>query len=77
VKIEESKLINLFNSLMDVKKYTLELFLGPIPEEVKKHIRTINKERLLAFRSLLDSAISKLEEEKKAEKKKPEKVKVE
>ncbi len=62
---------------MDVKKYTLELFLGGIPEEVRKHIRTINKERLLAFRALLDSAISKLEEEKKTEKKKPEKVKVE
>jgi hypothetical protein len=75
---KENKLVSLINSLMDVKRYALELFLGGVPKEVKKHIQTARKERLLALRALVDSAITHLEEEEKeAERKKPEKVKIE
>jgi hypothetical protein len=73
----DNKIADLINSLMDVKRYALELLLGGIPEEVKKHIRTSYKERLLALRALLDTAITRLEKEKETEKKKTEKVKIE
>jgi hypothetical protein len=72
----DNKIADLINSLMDVKKHALELLLGGIPEEVKKHIRTSYKERLLALRALLDTAITRLEKEKEPEKKKTEKVKI-
>ncbi len=76
-KEEENKFIALINSLMDVERHALELILGGIPEEVRKHIRASHKERLLALRALLDKAITRLEEEKETEKKKPVKVKIE
>lgn len=72
----DNKIADLINSLMDMKKHALELLLGGIPEEVKKHIRTSYKERLLALRALLDTAITRLEKEKEPEKKKTEKVKI-
>lgn len=72
----DNKIADLINSLMDMKKHALELLLGGIPEEVKKHIRTSHKERLLALRALLDTAITRLEKEKEPEKKKTEKVKI-
>jgi len=72
----DNKITDLINSLMDVKKHALEFLLGGIPEEVKKHIRTSYKERLLALRALLDTAITRLEKEKEPEKKKTEKVKI-
>jgi len=73
----DNKIVGLMNSLMDVKEHTLELLLCGIPKEVRKHIRISHKEKLLALRSLLDSAIARLEKEKETEKKKPEKVKIE
>ncbi len=76
-RVDESKIADLFNSLVVVKKHTQELLLGCIPEEMRKHLRTSCMERLLALRALLDSAISRLEEKKETEKKKAEKVKVE
>ncbi len=72
----DNKITDLINSLLDVKKHALELLLGGIPEEVKKHIRASYKERLLALRALLDTAITRLEKEKEPEKKKTEKVKI-
>ena len=76
-KEQENKIVALIDSLNNVKIHTLELLMGGIPEEVIKHIRTSYKERLLALRGLLDLAITRFGEEKKSEKKKPEKVKIE
>ena len=73
----DNKIANLINSLTDVKKNAMELLLGGIPGEVKKHIRLSYKERLLALRAVIDSGISRLEKEKETEKKKTEKVKIE
>ena len=73
-KDEEDKLFGLINSLMDVKKCVLELLLGDISQEVKNHIQIARKEKLLALRAFIDSAINRLEKsEKEAKKKKPEK----
>ncbi|MFQ6013842.1 MAG: hypothetical protein ACE5NP_00180 [Anaerolineae bacterium] len=46
------------------------------PEEFRRHCRAAGKEALLAVRSLFDTAIERLEEEKPA-KKKATKIKVE
>jgi len=49
-----------------------------VPEDTKKHLKAARREKLLALRSLLDVKIKDLEEEdKKAGKRKPQKVKVE
>ena len=74
---KEDKITGLINSLIDAKRYALELLLSGVSEEVKKHIQASHKERLLALRALLDSAITHLEEKKETKKKKPEKVKIE
>lgn len=47
---------------------------GTFPEETKEHVRNAVKEMMLAFKSLLDEGITKIE--KRSEKKKATKVKV-
>jgi hypothetical protein len=75
-KKEEDEFVDLINSIIKVKQHIQKLFLGDIPEEVKEHIRKGHKERLLALRAFIDSAISRLEE-KETESKKPGKVNIE
>ena len=45
-----------------------------VPEEIKSHIRAARKEMLLAMRSLIDSALTRLDEKKKGN---PSKIEVE
>ena len=74
---KQEKVVNLVNSMLDVEKNFWDLFLDFVPEEAKKHLKAARKEKLLALRSLLDAKIKNLEEdEKKAGKRKPQKVKV-
>jgi hypothetical protein len=74
---QENKVMDLINSLTEVKKNTMALLMWGIPEEVKKHLLVSYKERLLAIRALIDSAINRMEAEKKSEKKNPQKVDIE
>lgn len=52
----------------------MEEIKGTIPEETKEHIRNAVKEIMLAFKSLLDEGITRIE--KKGEEKKAKRVKV-
>ena len=74
---QENNVMDLINSLTEAKKNAMALLLWGIPEEVKKHLLASCKERLLAIRALIDSAISRMEAEKKSEKKNPQKVNIE
>lgn len=48
-----------------------------VPSQVRRHLRQATKEGILALRSLLDEALSRVEEaEKKTEKKGPRKIDV-
>ena len=47
-----------------------------VPEEVKSHFRTAQKEALLALRSLLDQAIERTEAAEKPKTKKRNKIEV-
>jgi hypothetical protein len=73
---KKEKVVNLVNAMIEVERNFWDLFLDFIPQEAKKHLRAARKEKLLALRSLLDAKIQVLEEEGKAGKKKPHKVKV-
>jgi hypothetical protein len=71
------KVTNLVNSMLDAEKNFWDLFLDFVPQEAKKHLKAARKEKLMALRSILDAKIEHLEEdEKKASKKGPQKVKV-
>lgn len=78
---KSDKVVDFFNSVFDVQRKFLDLFLDFVPEgakKAKKHLRTAHKENLLALREILDSRIKNLEEKEKGAKKKgPQKVKVE
>jgi hypothetical protein len=50
---------------------------GLVPEEFRQHLRTSRKEFLLAFRSLFDSAIDRVDKPKGSARKKTPKIKVE
>jgi hypothetical protein len=63
--------------LFDLLRITLPLpGVCLLPKEVRQHLRASRRERLLAFRSLLDAAINQLEEVEKPTHK-VERVKVE
>ena len=73
---KQEKVVNLVNAMLDVERNFWDLFLDFVPEDAKKHLRAARKEKLMALRALLDAKIKVLEEEGKAGKKKPQKVKV-
>ncbi|MHC4096815.1 MAG: hypothetical protein ACYSWZ_07600 [Planctomycetota bacterium] len=73
---KKEKVVNLVNAMIEVERNFWDLFLDFVPQEAKKHLRAARKEKLLALRSLLDAKIKVLDEEGKAGKKKPQKVKV-
>ena len=50
---------------------------GLLPEEFKTHMKASRKEFLLAFRSLVDSAIEKVDAPKKTPSRRTTKIKVE
>jgi len=50
---------------------------GLLPEEYRQHMRASRKEFVLAFRSLFDAAIQKMEAPKSSTQKKATKIKVE
>lgn len=75
---KKEKVVNLVNSMLDVERDFWDLFFDFVPGETKKHLKAARREKLLALRSLLDAKIKDLEEEnKKAGKRGPQKVKVE
>jgi len=75
---KKEKVVNLVNSMLDVERDFWDLFLDFVPEEARKHLKAARKEKLLALRSILDAKIKHLEEDqKKAAKRGPQKVKVE
>ena len=74
---EENTIMDFINSLTEVRKNAISLLLRGMPEEAKNHLLTSYKERLLAMRSLIDTGISRLEEEKKSKKENPQKVDIE
>ena len=75
---KKEKVVNLVESMLDVERDFWDLFFDFVPADTKKHLRAVRREKLLALRSLLDAKIKDLEEEeKKATKRKPQKVKVE
>ncbi len=75
---KKEKVVNLVNSMLDVERNFWDLFFDFVPEDTKKHLKAARREKLLALRSLLDAKIKDLEEEdKKAGKRRPQKVKVE
>ena len=72
------KVVNLVNSMLDVERNFWDLFLDFVPEQAKMHLKAAHREKLLAIRSILDAKIKDLEEEqKRAGKRRPQKVKVE
>lgn len=74
---KQDKVVNLVNALFDVERSCLDLLLDVVPEEAKRHLAAARKEKLLAVRAILDVKIKDLEAtEKKASKRKPQKVKV-
>jgi hypothetical protein len=74
---KQEKVVNLVNSMFDVERNFWDLFLDFVPEEAKKHLKVARKEKLLALRSVLDAKVKEMEEdEKKAGKRRPQKVKV-
>lgn len=63
--------------LFDLLRITLPLpGVCLLPKEVRQHLRASRRECLLAFRSLLDTAINRLEEAEKP-RRKTERVEVE
>jgi hypothetical protein len=71
------KVTNLVNSMLDAERNFWDLFLDFVPQEAKKHLKAARKEKMLALRSILDAKIKNLEDdEKKASRKGPQKVKV-
>jgi len=75
--VRRQKVIDLVNSLFDIERKVVDLFLDSIPGEAKEHAKSARKEQLMALRSLLDTSIKKLEEAEKKGKKGPKKVEVE
>ena len=74
---KQDKVANLVNALFDVERSCLDLLLDVVPEEAKNHLMAARREKLMALRSILDAKIKNLEaKEKKAGKRKPQKVKV-
>lgn len=74
---KQEKVVNLVNSMLDVERNFWDLFLDFVPQEARKHLRAARREKLLALRSLLDAKIKDLEEDQKAaDKARPQKVKV-
>jgi hypothetical protein len=74
---KQEKVVNLVNSMLDVERNFWDLFLDFVPQEARKHLKAARREKLLALRSILDAKIKGLEEdEKAADKKRPQKVKV-
>lgn len=74
---KHEKVTNLVNSMLDAERNFWDLFLDFVPQEAKKHLKAARKEKLMALRSILDAKIEHLaEDEKKASKKGPQKVKV-
>lgn len=75
---KQDKVVDLVNSLFDAERHFLDLLFDFVPTEAKKHLMAARREKLLAFRSILDAKIKDLEEAaSKAGKRKPQKVKVE
>jgi len=75
---KQDKVVDLINSLFDAERHFLDLLFDFVPTEAKKHLMAARREKLLAFRSILDAKIKDLEEAaNKAGKRKPQKVKVE
>jgi hypothetical protein len=50
---------------------------GILPEEFREHIKTSRREFLLAFRSLFDAAIQRVDAPKSSSRRKTTKIKVE
>jgi hypothetical protein len=50
---------------------------GLLPEEFRQHMKASRKEFLMAFRSLIDSAIDKVDKPKPTTRRKTTKIKVE
>jgi len=74
---KQEKVVNLVNSMLDVERNFWDLFLDFVPQEARKHLKAARREKLLAVRSILDAKIKDLEEdEKTADKARPQKVKV-
>ena len=73
-----AEVVNLVNSMLDVERDFWDLFFDFVPDETRRHLKAARKEKLLALRSLLDAKIKDLEgEDKKAGKRRAQKVKVE
>jgi|GEM_PF-1436548 len=74
---KQEKVVNLVKSMLDVERNFWDLFLDFVPQEARKHLKAARREKLLALRSVLEAKIKDLEEdEKAADKRRPQKVKV-
>jgi len=74
---KQEKVVNLVKSMLDVERNFWDLFLDFVPQEARKHLKAARREKLLALRSVLDAKVKDLEEdEKAADKRRPQKVKV-
>lgn len=74
---KSDKLDNLFNSIEEVRKNSLELICDYLPKDVARHLRSAHKEQLLAMRAMIDATIEKIEKREKEETVVSEKVEVE
>ena len=72
-----SHLVGMINAAADLSNHAVDLFFGGVPDDVRKHIRNVRKERLLALRACLDSAIARIEEKEKVEEERQKARKVE
>ena len=70
------KVVDLVDSMFEVERRIVELFLDVVPEEAKKHARAARKEKLLAMRAILDARIKHLEDQEKKGRKRRQKVPV-